>query len=113
MATLFKINQISAALELQDEEDKQKMFLMGASEATVARSNTQGGSRSSVQGGIRVNSQESTRNSHIVGIEKNCMSCVNTHHYDQVLKTLKIACLSYNPSLVKYEQTSYKRNDLI
>lgn len=30
MATLFKINQITAAMELQDEMDKQKIFLMGA-----------------------------------------------------------------------------------
>ncbi len=47
MATLFKINQISAALELQDEEDKQKMFLMGASDVGSARSNTQGSVRAS------------------------------------------------------------------
>ena len=31
MPTLFKVNQITSAMELQDEEDKQKMFLMGAS----------------------------------------------------------------------------------
>lgn len=30
MATLFKINQITAAMESQDEQDKQKIFLMGA-----------------------------------------------------------------------------------
>lgn len=29
MATLFKINQITNAMELQDEADKQKIFLMG------------------------------------------------------------------------------------
>jgi hypothetical protein len=33
MATLFKVNNISAALELQDETDREKIFLMGASEA--------------------------------------------------------------------------------
>lgn len=32
MSTLFKLNQISCALEVQDERDKQKVFLMGHSE---------------------------------------------------------------------------------
>lgn len=36
MATLFKINQITSAMELQDEQDKQKMFLMGASSTSHA-----------------------------------------------------------------------------
>lgn len=31
MATLFKINQISCAMEKQDEIDKKKMFLLGGS----------------------------------------------------------------------------------
>jgi hypothetical protein len=31
MATLFKINAISAAMELQDEKDKQGVNLIGAS----------------------------------------------------------------------------------
>lgn len=31
MATLFKVNSISAALENQDEIDRQKIYLMGVS----------------------------------------------------------------------------------
>lgn len=30
MATLFKLNSITCAMEVQDEADKQKVFLMGA-----------------------------------------------------------------------------------
>jgi hypothetical protein len=37
MATLFKVNKISAALEYQDEADREKVFLMGASEAAGPR----------------------------------------------------------------------------
>ncbi len=40
MATLFKINKISAALEYQDEADREKVFLMGASEANSTRKPT-------------------------------------------------------------------------
>jgi hypothetical protein len=31
MATIFKLNQITTALELQDEEDKKNVYLMGLS----------------------------------------------------------------------------------
>jgi len=37
MATLFKINNISAALEYQDEADREKVFLMGTSEVDAQR----------------------------------------------------------------------------
>jgi hypothetical protein len=30
MSTLFKLNKISAAMELQDEKDRQNIFLMGS-----------------------------------------------------------------------------------
>lgn len=41
------------------------------------------------------------------------MSCANTQNNEATLKAFKIACLSYAPSLVKYEKTAYARTELI
>lgn len=41
------------------------------------------------------------------------MSCANTQNNEATLKAFKIACLSYAPSLVKYEKTAYSRGELI
>lgn len=49
----------------------------------------------------------------IIGLDKNCMTCSDPHSNEAVLKSFKIACLSYHPSTVKFEKTDYSRPDLI
>jgi hypothetical protein len=53
------------------------------------------------------------RPSHVIGIDKNCMSHSNTHNNDVTLKAFKMACLTYKPSPIKFEQTTYTRKQLI
>ena len=36
----------------------------------------------------------------IIGLDKNCMTCSDPHANEAVLKSFKIACLSYKPSTV-------------
>ena len=50
---------------------------------------------------------------HVVGLDKNCMSCANTQNNEATLKAFKIACLSYQPSKVMFERTDYSRVELI
>jgi len=42
---------------------------------------------------------------HIIGLEKNCMSCAYTQNNEATLKAFKMACLTYKPSPVAFENT--------
>ena len=49
----------------------------------------------------------------MVGIDQNCLSCAYTENNEATLKAFKMACLTYNPSKVRFEQTKYTRVQLI
>lgn len=54
----------------------------------------------------------------IVSIEKSCITCANkgqtlNSQIPQIMKLFKIACLSYNPSPVTFDNKSFSRNELI
>lgn len=49
----------------------------------------------------------------IIGLDKNCMSHSNTHNNEITLRAFKLACLTYKPTPVQYENALYSRNELI
>lgn len=49
----------------------------------------------------------------VIGLDKNCYQCSDPHTNEATLKAFKIACLSYEPSKVNFEKTTYSRNELI
>lgn len=103
MATLLRINKISAALELQDEKDRHGVFLMGKGDSSDRNSKQ----TTTLQ--IHNHGQKEP----VIGIENNCLSHSNGPANDLVLKAFKMACLSYQPSEVPLESNTFTRTQLI
>jgi transposase-like protein len=100
---------MTSAMEWQDEIDKANVALMGLSDKT--KDETVSSSRA-VKGQTKI-PPSTHENEHMIGLEKNCMSCAYTQNNEATLKAFKMACLAYQPSAVTYEQTEYSRQDLI
>lgn len=106
-------------MEWQDEIDKASVALMGVTDTKEVR----GGASTAAAGGETVVSSPRSRTvkgqtkippsiqdcEHVIGLEKNCMSCAYTQNNEATLKAFKMACLSYQPSAVTYEQVEYSR----
>lgn len=108
VATLLRINRISAAMELQDEKDRHSVFLMGK------------GSQESASEAPRNSKQTTTLQIHnhgqkdpVIGLENNCLSHSSGPANDLVLKAFKMACLQYQPSEVPLESNTFTRTQLI
>lgn len=73
-------------MELQDEQDKRNVFLMGV---TDVKQNQKSSTK------IPLNSQ---RNQQVIGLDHNCMSHSQTQNNEEIVKAFKMACLTYKPS---------------
>ena len=69
MAILFKLNQISIAMELQDETDKQSVFLMG---------NEQVDAQTSAK--LPLNYFMKDNKNSVIGLDSSCLSCSNAQN---------------------------------
>lgn len=49
----------------------------------------------------------------MIGLEKNCFSCSKTDNAKDIMKAFKIACLTYAPSKVAYDNITYTRENLL
>lgn len=53
----------------------------------------------------------------LLTIDKNCLSCLksssNQQEKNRVLNAFKLACLTYNPSKVKYQSTELEKGEII
>ena len=81
---LIDFGKISVALQGQDENDRESIFLMGSK---VSKKNK------------------------VVSIDKRCLSCAGQS--SAVISAFKIACLAYEPSLVQYQERKFTRKSLL
>ena len=105
MATLFKLNQISAALELQDESDKNNVFLLGT-----------GGPQAEGESATKLPTsyfKVGPKQKPVISLDATCMAHENQMNNEQIIRAFKMACLSYQPSKVNFEKVEYSRRDLI
>lgn len=109
MATLFKLHQISACMELQDEEDRKSIMLMGGQPAEKK----QIGATKLPTDHFLAPSDPTLHKEPVVGLDRACMTCATTQNNEQTYRAFKLACLNYKPSQVRYEQAEYSRNELI
>jgi len=54
-----------------------------------------------------------TRPVKVVSLDTNCQTCAPGNQNEAVMKAFKLACLQYKPSPVIFEQTKFKREELI
>ena len=109
VATLLRINKISAAMELQDEKDRHSVFLMGKGNIGERESEAQRNSKQTTTLQIQNHGQKDP----VIGLENNCLSHSLGPANDLVLKAFKMACLSYQPSDVPLESNTFTRTQLI
>ena len=60
-----------------------------------------------------MNSDSRRPKEHVIGLDANCMQCANTQNNEATVKAFKMACLSYKPSTVVFENATYTRKQLI
>lgn len=102
MAIIMKLLRIQYALSHQDELDKQDIFLAGSKEAKNPLD---------LEVSIDQSFMQMSKKP-VLSLDKKCLLCAGTGSKEipALLKHFKIACLSYNPSQVKYENKIYDRN---
>ncbi len=118
MAALFKINKIQCAMELQDEEDKKSVFLMGVggektSEPKTTTAHPQASQTMTSSTKLPHSQFAAKKKEHVIGLDHNCLSHSNTHNNEETVKAFKMACLTYKPSPVQFEKAHYSKNELI
>lgn len=75
--------KITVALQGQDENDRESIFLMGTRESKKVKT---------------------------VTLDKRCLSCAGQS--SSVISAFKIACLAYEPSLVHFQEKRFSRKEL-
>lgn len=81
---LIEYCRIAFALQGQDEQDRDSIFLMGSKELKKGK---------------------------IVSLDKRCLSCAGQS--SSVISAFKIACLAYEPSAVFFQDRRYSRKELL
>ena len=117
MAALFKINKIQCAMELQDEEDKKGVFLMGLGGEKTSEPKTTvlplAAQTMTSATKLPLSQFGGIKKQHVIGLDHNCLSHSNTQNNEETTKAFKMACLTYKPSPVQFEKTNYSKNELI
>ena len=132
---IIKTLQINQALDSQDEVDRESVFLMGLKDANIA-SNAGGGigintidspsylhqsvgrdNLSSRKSTTRMNFNNLNPNTglpghQVISLDKNCLTC-SSGGIPFAMNAFKIACLQYTPSVVRFEQGTLTRKQLI
>eukprot|EP00927_Polykrikos_kofoidii_P049222 TRINITY_DN43316_c0_g1_i1.p1 TRINITY_DN43316_c0_g1~~TRINITY_DN43316_c0_g1_i1.p1 ORF type:complete len:570 (+),score=105.33 TRINITY_DN43316_c0_g1_i1:62-1771(+) len=110
---LIESSKMMCALELQDSLDRENVSLLGyREEATkVDMSSSPPSPPIASPGRTLKRSPRKVVGKPIMSVDQRCLSCSN--QATTVLTAFKMACLQYNPSLVKYEQQQYARADLL
>jgi len=110
MAALFKINKIQCAMELQDEEDKRNVFLMGVSDEKNAEPKAVNPHKTITSATKLPHSAFAAKKKEpVIGLDHNCLSHSNTHNNEETVKAFKMACLTYKPSPVQFEKAHYSK----
>lgn len=81
---LIEFSKIAFALQGQDEQDRDSIFLMGSKDVKRGK---------------------------IVSLDKRCLSCAGQS--SSVIAAFKIACLAYEPSAVYFQDRRYTRKELL
>eukprot|EP00921_Rhytidocystis_pertsovi_P013892 GHVQ01022582.1.p1 GENE.GHVQ01022582.1~~GHVQ01022582.1.p1 ORF type:complete len:525 (-),score=92.95 GHVQ01022582.1:258-1832(-) len=88
LAVLLESDRVSACLEAQDDDDRQKVALTGYK--------TPG---------------DTQRSAPVISLDNRCLCC--SGQAATVLAGFKIACLQYQPGPVKYNSKTFNRSDLL
>jgi|LauGreDrversion4_2_1035121.scaffolds.fasta_scaffold345435_1 hypothetical protein len=96
-------------MELQDEKDKNSVFLMGSTGTEQDHEQRQ----SSKLPLTHFTKTQQSHNNAVISLDSNCLSHTNTMNNEATVKAFKMACLSYRPSQVQFEKALYTRGDLI
>jgi len=105
--TMVQCERAASALDLQDDQDRSKIALMGYKEETAEKPR---GSRGRSAKG-RASSPSETDHQIILNVDERCLSCCGKAQ--TVLSGFKMACLQYSPAPVIFARRTYNRSDLL
>ncbi|CAE7038079.1 ttll3 [Symbiodinium natans] len=109
--TMVQCERAASALDLQDDQDRSKIALMGYKEEQSGE-RPRGGSRTrSIKGRASSPSASEADGQTIINVDERCLSCCGKAQ--TVLSGFKMACLQYSPAPVVFSRKTYNRSDLL
>ncbi|CAE7457864.1 ttll3, partial [Symbiodinium necroappetens] len=105
--TMVQCERAASALDLQDDQDRSKIALMGYKEEQSERPR---GSKSR-KGRASSPSASEADGQTIINVDERCLSCCGKAQ--TVLSGFKMACLQYSPAPVVFSRKTYNRSDLL
>uniref|UniRef100_A0A0G4HG73 Uncharacterized protein n=1 Tax=Chromera velia CCMP2878 TaxID=1169474 RepID=A0A0G4HG73_9ALVE len=109
IAILIESNKVAASLDVQDDDDRRRVALMGYKEAGGKEGERSGSrttrARSGNGGGAAGDGAT------VISVDPRCLSC--SGQAATVLAGFKMACLQYAPQPVRYNKKLFNRGDLI
>ncbi|CAK9104065.1 unnamed protein product [Durusdinium trenchii] len=109
MWTMVQCERAASALDLQDDQDRAKIALMGYKEETSEK--TRGGGRTRRSRASSPQPAEQADGQTVINVDERCLSCCGKAQ--TVLSGFKMACLQYSPAPVVFARKTYNRSDLL
>lgn len=105
--TMVQCERAASALDIQDDQDRAKIALMGYKDETVDK---RGGSKTRKNRASSPPPAEGDGQT-VLNVDERCLSCCGKAQ--TVLSGFKMACLQYSPAPVLFARTTYNRSDLL
>jgi len=104
--TMVQCERAASALDIQDDQDRAKIALMGYKDETVDKA------RGTKNRKNRASSPPCEADGQtVLNVDERCLSCCGKAQ--TVLSGFKMACLQYSPAPVLFARTTYNRSDLL
>jgi len=112
--TMVQCERAASALDLQDDQDRSKIALMGYKEESGqkdSRASKRSGSRGAPALQASQNGSQDRTNDAVINVDERCLSCCGKAQ--TVLSGFKMACLQYTPAPITFSRKLYNRGELL